>query len=87
MVTGRVPDRLRHRLVPLRRRGWAVLALYSAVPLNAIPRLADAPPWMTLVTTALAGLLAAVGCTAAIIATHRAGTPGSVIPEGAGPVR
>lgn len=37
MVAGRVPERLRPRLAPVRPRGWAVLALYAAAPLNTIP--------------------------------------------------
>lgn len=72
LVGGRIPQRLRHRLAPMRPRGWALLALYTVAPLNTIPRLAEAPPVITLVATAAAGVLAAVGCTYAALAPRRA---------------
>ncbi|MFC4610481.1 hypothetical protein ACFO9E_22160 [Streptomyces maoxianensis] len=42
MANGWAPRRLRSRLTPVRPRGWALLALYAAAPLNTLPRLADA---------------------------------------------
>lgn len=46
----------------MRARGWAVLAIYAAASLNAIPRLAGAAPEVSLALTAAAGILAAAGC-------------------------
>jgi len=71
LVTGRIPRHLRYWLAPMRPRGWALLALYSVAPLNAIPRLADAPSLIILVATAAAGVVAAVGCTYAALAPRR----------------
>ncbi|MGW2703897.1 hypothetical protein [Streptomyces sp. NPDC001340] len=71
LVRGRVPRRLRHRLAPMRPRGWALLALYAVAPLNTIPRLAGAPVVVTLVATAAAGVVAAIGCTYAALAPRR----------------
>ncbi|MGY0070450.1 hypothetical protein ACWZEH_27455 [Streptomyces sp. QTS137] len=71
MVTGHVPERLRTRLAPSAPRGWAVLALYAAAPLNTVPRLAGASPAITLAATATAGMVAAGGCVVAAIASHR----------------
>ncbi|MEU3147124.1 MULTISPECIES: hypothetical protein [unclassified Streptomyces] len=77
VVTGHVPERLRLRLAPTPPRGWAVLALYAAAPLNAIPRLAGASPAITPAATAAAGVVAAGGCAVAAIALHRAAGPAS----------
>jgi len=71
LVTGRIPHTLRHRLAPMRPRGWALLGLYSAAPLNTIPRLAEAPPVTIVVATAAAAVLAAAGCTYAALAPRR----------------
>ncbi|MDX2553293.1 MULTISPECIES: hypothetical protein [Streptomyces] len=71
LVSGRVPHRLRRRLAPMRPRGLALLALYAAAPLNTVPRLAEAPPVITLVATATAAIVAAVGCTYAALAPRR----------------
>ncbi|MGG7569261.1 hypothetical protein [Streptomyces sirii] len=71
MVTGRIPGRLRPRLAPVRPCGWAVLALYAAVPLNAIPRLAGASRAVTVAAIATAGVVAATGCVVVAIAAHR----------------
>jgi hypothetical protein len=60
-------------LAPMRPRGLAVLALYAVAPLNTVPRLAEAPPVITLVATATAVIVAAVGCTYAALAPHRVG--------------
>lgn len=73
LVSGRIPQRLRHRLAPMRPRGLALLALYAVAPLNTVPRLAEAPPVITLVATATAGLVAAAGCTYAALAPRRVG--------------
>lgn len=72
LITGRVPQRLRSRLAPMRPRGWALLALYMAAPLNAVPRLAGASPGLITATTAVAGVLAVTGCVVAAVAAHRA---------------
>jgi hypothetical protein len=62
MAAGRVPARLRARFAPVRVHGWAILAIYTAAPLNAIPRLAGASPELSLVLTAAAGIVAVAGC-------------------------
>ncbi|WP_432073834.1 hypothetical protein [Streptomyces wuyuanensis] len=77
MATGHVPKRLRPRLAPTAPRGWAVLALYAAAPLNAIPRLAGASPTIILAGTATAGFVAAAGCAVAAIALHRTASSAS----------
>ncbi|MDW4910589.1 hypothetical protein RB628_36020 [Streptomyces sp. ADMS] len=77
MVTGHVPKRLHLRLTPAPPRGWAVLALYAAAPLNAIPRLAGASPAITLAATATAGIVATTGCAVAAIAAHRTASAAS----------
>lgn len=71
LVSGRIPHRLRHRLAPMRPRGLALLALYAVAPLNTVPRLAEAPPVITLVATATAAIVAAVGCAYAALAPRR----------------
>ncbi|MEI5528311.1 hypothetical protein WB401_45845 [Streptomyces brasiliscabiei] len=73
LVSGRIPRRPRHRLAPMRPRGPALLALYAAAPLNTVPRLAEAPPVITLMATATAGIVAAVGRTYAAFAPRRVG--------------
>ncbi|WP_432043393.1 hypothetical protein [Streptomyces cadmiisoli] len=71
LLTGHLPHRLRARLAPARPRGWALLLLWAAAPLNTIPRLADAPYAITLAATATAGALAIGGCTLAAAAALR----------------
>jgi hypothetical protein len=71
LLTGRVPQRLRPRLNPMRPRGLALLAFYAAAPLNAVPRLADASPSITLAATGLAMAVVLAGCIVVIIATER----------------
>lgn len=77
MATGHVPKRLRPRLAPTPPRGWAVLALYAAAPLNSLPRLAGASPTIILVATATAGIVATAGCAVAAIASHRTASAAS----------
>ncbi|WP_426570094.1 hypothetical protein [Streptomyces canus] len=72
LLTGRMPHRLHARLAPARPRGWALLCLWAAAPLNTIPRLADAPPAITLAATTIAGVVAVAGCAVAADATLRA---------------
>ncbi|MET8765668.1 hypothetical protein [Streptomyces sp. NPDC004658] len=72
LLTGRTPHRLHARPVPARPLGWALLCLWAAAPLNTIPRLADAPPAITLAATAVAGAGAFAGCALAVGATLRA---------------
>ncbi len=71
LVTGRIPRRPRYWLAPMRPRGWGVLALYAVAPLDAVPRLADAPSLIVLVAAAAAGVVAAVGCTYTALAPRR----------------
>ncbi|MER6999184.1 hypothetical protein [Streptomyces sp. NPDC000410] len=72
LLTGRIPNRLQARLAPARPRGWALLALWAAAPLNTVPRLADTPSAITLAATATAGAVAVAGCALAAAATLRA---------------
>ncbi|MCK8437465.1 hypothetical protein G3I77_32040 [Streptomyces sp. D2-8] len=71
LLIGRIPQRLRPRLDPMRPRGLALLAFYAAAPLNAIPRLADASPLITLAATGLAMVVTLTGCIVVIVATQR----------------
>ncbi|MEU8943606.1 hypothetical protein OHU17_38000 (plasmid) [Streptomyces goshikiensis] len=71
MAAGWTPARLRSRLTPVRPRGWALLAIYAAAPLNAIPRLAGASPQTSLALTAAAGILAVAGCLLAAVTSLR----------------
>ncbi|MER5215441.1 hypothetical protein ABT063_34100 [Streptomyces sp. NPDC002838] len=77
MVTGHEPKRLRPRLAPAPPRGWAILALYAAAPLNAIPRLAGVSPAITLAATATAGIVATTGCAVAATASDRTASAAS----------
>ncbi|GHA97546.1 hypothetical protein ACIQRS_25195 [Streptomyces termitum] len=61
MATNRVPERLRHRLAPVRPRGRALLLIYATAPFNALPRMTGASPDLTLACTAAGGLLAVAG--------------------------
>ncbi|MGW7456485.1 hypothetical protein [Streptomyces sp. NPDC054797] len=82
MAAGRIPLRMRGRLAPVRPRGWCVLAIYSVAPLNAVPRLADASPGVSLTCTAAGGVLAVTSCLLLGIATHRHGRrSGAGLPE------
>ncbi|MGW7648667.1 hypothetical protein [Streptomyces bobili] len=49
----------------------ALLAFYTAAPLNALPRLAGASTTATLAATALAALLTCAGCILVILTGHR----------------
>jgi hypothetical protein len=71
LLTGRVPQRLRPRLAPMRPRGLAFLAFYAAAPLNAIPRLVGASPSVILAATGLGMVTILVGCIVVIVATER----------------
>ncbi|MFD5252530.1 hypothetical protein ACFWM5_06740 [Streptomyces bobili] len=71
LLTGHVPQRLHSRLTPMRPRGIALLAFYTAAPLNTLPRLAGASTTVTLAATALAGLLTCAGCILVILTGHR----------------
>lgn len=71
LLIGRIPQRLRPRLDPMRPRGLALLAFYAAAPLNAVPRLADASPLITLAATGLAMVVTLTGCIVVIVATQR----------------
>ncbi|MFJ8112467.1 hypothetical protein [Streptomyces sp. NPDC096132] len=73
LVAGHVPDRLRHRLpADARPLGWALLSLYAVAPLNALPRLCQAPPSITLAATAIAAVVAVAGSTYLAFTTGRA---------------
>lgn len=69
MAGGWAPARLRARQTQVRARGWALLALYAAAALNAIPRLAGASPEVSLALTAAAGIVAVAGCLPAAVAS------------------
>ncbi|WP_371617052.1 hypothetical protein [Streptomyces sp. NBC_00454] len=71
MAADRIPRRLRAKLTPVRPRGWALLLIYATAPVNAVPRLADAAPGITLACTAAGGALAVAGCLLLGFATHR----------------
>ncbi|WP_416986042.1 hypothetical protein [Streptomyces sp. T028] len=74
LVAGHAPDRLRSRLAAdARPLGWALLSLYAVAPLNALPRLCQAPPSITFAATAVAAAGALGGCTYMALATARAG--------------
>ena len=73
LLTGRVPQRLRRRLAPMRPRGLAFLAFYAAAPLNAVPRLVGASPSIMLAATGLGGALTLAGCAIVIISSRRTG--------------
>lgn len=70
LLTGRVPQRLRPRLDPMRPRGLALLAFYAVAPLNAIPRLAGPSPGLTLAATGLAMVVTLAGCIVVMVATQ-----------------
>ncbi|MFJ3821694.1 hypothetical protein [Streptomyces nodosus] len=70
LVTGRVPDRIRTRPASMRPVGRALLAIYAAAPLNAVPRLAGAPDSVTLAATAVGGMAAVAGCVLLAMATR-----------------
>lgn len=72
LSTGRVPQRLRSWLAPMRLRGWALLALCMAAPLNAVPRLAGASPGLIMAATTVGGVVAVTGLLVAAVAAHRA---------------
>ncbi|OBQ49658.1 hypothetical protein A4U61_32835 [Streptomyces sp. H-KF8] len=70
-LTGRVPQRLRP--APMRPRGLSLLAPYTAVPLNAVPRTPGASPSITLVATGLGTPVIPAGCITAIVTAQQAG--------------
>ncbi|GGT53546.1 hypothetical protein [Streptomyces purpureus] len=83
MATNRVPKRLRHRLAPVRPRGWALLLVYATAPVNALPRVAGASADMTLGCTAAGGVLAIAGyLVLGLTARTRQGRPVVVPREG-----
>ncbi|MEV7995833.1 hypothetical protein AB0O67_29250 [Streptomyces sp. NPDC086077] len=71
LLTGRVPQRLRARLTPMRPRGLACLVFYATAPLNAVPRLSDAPSSVIVAGTGLGMVAALAGCAAVIAAAQR----------------
>ncbi|MFB6560387.1 MULTISPECIES: hypothetical protein [unclassified Streptomyces] len=70
MLADRVPRTWRGRLAPVRPRGAALLLIYAAAPVNAIPRLTGAAPDTALMCTAVGGALAVGGCLVLGFATH-----------------
>ncbi|MEU8849707.1 hypothetical protein AB0C70_26475 [Streptomyces sp. NPDC048564] len=72
LITRRVPQRLHSRLAPMCPRGWMLLALYMAAPLNAVPRLVGASPGLIMAATAVAGVVAVTGLSVAAVAAHGA---------------
>ncbi|MFJ3927020.1 hypothetical protein [Streptomyces sp. NPDC090022] len=73
LLSGWTPSRLRGRTGQARTFGWSALGLYLSAPLNAVPRLVEAPAPVVLACTA-AGALCAVG---AAVCFFRAGGMGS----------
>jgi hypothetical protein len=72
LLTGRVSHRRYARPSPARPRAWAPPALRAVAPLNTVPRIADAPPRITLAATAAAGAAAVAVCAWAATAPLRA---------------
>ncbi|MFJ6484575.1 hypothetical protein ACIQK6_31275 [Streptomyces sp. NPDC091682] len=64
ILTGWTPRGLRGRRPAARPYAWAVLALYTLMPLNAVPRMLDASADAVMACTVLGFVLiaAAVGC-------------------------
>lgn len=83
LAANRVPHRLRTWLAPIRPRGWYLLLLYSAAPLNTIPRLAGASSTAILTCTAAGGILCLAGLLLLTIATHRHQNHGADRPQSA----
>ncbi|MFI5642267.1 hypothetical protein ACIA8H_33325 [Streptomyces goshikiensis] len=64
ILTGWRPRGLRGRPLAARPYAWAVFCLYTLMPLNAIPRMLNAPADTVMACTALGfvSIAAAVGC-------------------------
>ncbi|MFH8803930.1 hypothetical protein ACH4F6_30770 [Streptomyces sp. NPDC017936] len=71
LLTGRLPQRLRPRLAPMRPRGLAFLAFSAGAPLDTTPRLADASPLTILAATGLSMVATLTGCAVVIVATRQ----------------
>ncbi|MEU9379321.1 hypothetical protein AB0D94_36975 [Streptomyces sp. NPDC048255] len=64
MLNGWTPRGLRGRRLAIRPYAWALLCLYGLMPLNAVPRMLDAPSDVVTACTGLgfAFLVAAGAC-------------------------
>ncbi|MCC0100751.1 hypothetical protein K7B10_39585 [Streptomyces flavotricini] len=64
ILTGWTPRGLRGRQLAARPYAWAVLCLYTLMPLNALPRMLDASAETVMACTVLGFVFiaAAVGC-------------------------
>ncbi|MCK9932778.1 hypothetical protein MXD62_37530 [Frankia sp. Mgl5] len=71
LAADRVPRRLRARLARVRACGWGLLLMYSAAPLNAVPRLAAASFAVTLICSAAGSVLCFAGGLLVGIAVNR----------------
>ncbi|NXY94228.1 hypothetical protein HYE82_07470 [Streptomyces sp. BR123] len=71
LLAGWAPRSLRTDGMPVRSQGAALLLIYATVPVNAIPRLADASAAMVLACTAGGGALALTGALVLAFAGRR----------------
>ncbi|MGW0393410.1 hypothetical protein ACWDYJ_21425 [Streptomyces sp. NPDC003042] len=64
MLNGWTPRGFRGRRLAMRPYAWAVLCVYALMPLNAVPRMLDAPSGVVTVCTGLgfAFIVAAGAC-------------------------
>lgn len=53
MLSGWTPRGLRGRRLAVRPYAWALLCLYAVMPLNAVPRMIDAPSGVVMACTGL----------------------------------
>ncbi|MCY0955276.1 hypothetical protein [Streptomyces sp. H27-S2] len=77
VLNGWTPRGLRGRRLAVRPYAWALLCLYAVMPLNAVPRMIDAPSGVVMACTGLGFgfVLAAVVCfLRAELTSHRVNT-------------
>ncbi|MET9883275.1 hypothetical protein ABZZ20_08960 [Streptomyces sp. NPDC006430] len=53
VLNGWTPRGLRERRMAVRPYAWALLCLYAVMPLNAVPRMVDAPSGVVMACTGL----------------------------------
>lgn len=80
ILTGWTPRGLRGRRLAARSYAWAVLCLYTLMPLNAVPRILDASADTVMACTVLGFvcIAAAVGCCIQAARTARRTAPKQV---------
>lgn len=66
VLNGWTPRGLRGRRLAVRPYGWALLCLYALMPLNAVPRMLDAPSGVVTACTGL-GIVLALAATACFL--------------------